>query len=70
MFDCYLHDTVERISPEPPVPIVCISHDESRLRGSANVAFNLVSLGAHSSLVSLVRKLTCQVDISKIEFSA
>ncbi len=46
MLDRYIHGTVERISPEAPIPILRQTHIEDRDGGAANVAANLVSLGA------------------------
>ena len=40
MLDEYLHGVVSRISPEAPVPVVEINHEQLRLGGSANVASN------------------------------
>jgi rfaE bifunctional protein kinase chain/domain len=46
MIDAYYYGSVDRISPEAPVPIVAIDRKEHRLGGAANVALNLLSLGA------------------------
>jgi rfaE bifunctional protein kinase chain/domain len=54
MLDRYWYGAVDRISPEAPVPVVRITREENRLGGCANVAYNVVSLGAHSSLLSVV----------------
>jgi rfaE bifunctional protein kinase chain/domain len=54
MLDAYLFGKVERISPEAPVPIVAIEKKESRLGGAANVAMNLVALGAKPVLCSVI----------------
>lgn len=54
MIDTYLIGKVDRISPEAPVPIVSVSKKESRLGGAANVAMNLVALGAKPILCSVV----------------
>jgi bifunctional ADP-heptose synthase (sugar kinase/adenylyltransferase) len=43
--DVYQYGTVDRISPEAPVPIVKISHQEERLGMAANVQKNLEALG-------------------------
>ena len=43
--DIYRYGTVDRISPEAPVPIFKISHEESRPGMAANVAENLEKLG-------------------------
>jgi len=44
---------VDRISPEAPVPVVAIDHNEYRLGGAANVALNLSSLGAQVFMMSV-----------------
>src|SRR5438552_2754424 len=53
MLDTYWWGNVERISPEAPVPIVSMHHREQRIGGAGNVALNLVSLGAHTSLFTV-----------------
>jgi len=52
MVDAYLWGRVERISPEAPVPVVSVERRESRLGGAANVALNLLALGAEPLLLS------------------
>jgi len=54
MLDSYLWGTVERISPEAPVPIVSTTKRERRLGGAANVALNLKSLGAQPIICSVI----------------
>ncbi len=54
MVDAYLWGSVERISPEAPVPIVAVSKREERLGGAANVALNIKSLGANPILCSVI----------------
>lgn len=54
MLDRYWYGAVERISPEAPVPIVRITREEERNGGAANVAYNIVTLGAQSSLLTVV----------------
>lgn len=46
MLDAYLFGSVDRISPEAPVPVVNHKHEEYRLGGAANVALNIASMGA------------------------
>jgi len=46
MLDRYWFGDVERISPEAPVPVVRVRATEERLGGAANVARNIVSVGA------------------------
>lgn len=54
MLDRYWFGTVERISPEAPVPIVKVEQVEERAGGAANVAVNVASLGARCELVGIV----------------
>ena len=54
MLDRYWYGHVDRISPEAPVPVVHVQREEDRLGGCGNVAYNLVSLGAQATLLSVV----------------
>ena len=54
MLDRYWYGAVDRISPEAPVPVVRITRTEERVGGAANVANNIVALGAKASLLSVV----------------
>ena len=53
MLDQYWFGAVERISPEAPVPIVAVDHGDKRGGGAANVALNVVGLGARCTLLSV-----------------
>jgi len=52
MLDRYLHGTVERISPEAPVPVVQVQSEDLVLGGAGNVARNIASLGGKPYLLS------------------
>jgi D-glycero-beta-D-manno-heptose-7-phosphate kinase len=54
MIDRYWYGPVERISPEAPVPVVRIAREEERMGGAANVAYNIVCLGAQASFLGVV----------------
>ncbi len=54
ILDRYIKGSVERISPEAPVPVVRVQGEEHRPGGAANVAANLAALGARPILVSTV----------------
>lgn len=54
MLDKYYFGKVDRISPEAPVPIVCIKKEESRLGGASNVANNISSLGGQTMLCGAI----------------
>lgn len=54
MLDEYWFGDVNRISPEAPVPIVKVARSDERPGGAANVAWNIVALGAQATLLSVV----------------
>jgi D-beta-D-heptose 7-phosphate kinase/D-beta-D-heptose 1-phosphate adenosyltransferase len=54
MLDLYLKGDVERISPEAPVPVVRVRERRYALGGAANVAQNVLALGARCELVAVV----------------
>ena len=54
MLDRYSWGTVDRISPEAPVPIVRLVRETVRPGGAANVAANAAALGAQVTLVGIV----------------
>jgi len=54
MLDSYIWGSVDRISPEAPVPIVRVKKKDARLGGAANVALNIKALGAKPILCALI----------------
>ena len=54
MLDRYWYGSVDRISPEAPVPVVRVTRTEERIGAAANVAYNIVTLGAQASLLSVM----------------
>lgn len=54
MLDEYWFGEVNRISPEAPVPVVRVTRSDRRPGGAANVARNVVHLGARATLLSVV----------------
>jgi rfaE bifunctional protein kinase chain/domain len=54
MLDTYWWGTVDRISPEAPVPVVALKEKELRVGGAANVALNSVSMGANTTILSVI----------------
>lgn len=54
MLDQYWFGNVDRISPEAPVPVLAVKKQEMRAGGAANVAHNLLALGAKTNLLSVV----------------
>ncbi len=54
MLDVYLRGSVSRVSPEAPVPVVRVLEEWRAVGGAANVAMNVVALGASCALVGAV----------------
>ena len=54
MIDRYLTGSVNRISPEAPVPVFLHQTTEDRLGGAANVALNIQALGSRAFLCSVI----------------
>ncbi len=54
ILDRYVYGEVSRVSPEAPVPVLEVRHEEEMLGGAGNVVANITALGADSVLVGLV----------------
>lgn len=54
MLDRYIIGSVDRISPEAPVPVVRVERESIALGGAGNVAANVVALGASCEVVGCV----------------
>src|SRR5436309_3476251 len=54
MLDRYWWGTVDRISPEAPVPVVKLDRVSITLGGAANVAANVAGLGAEALLIGTI----------------
>ena len=54
MLDRYVYGTVERVSPEAPVPILAIERELTMPGGAGNVVRNLTALGAAVAFISVV----------------
>jgi D-glycero-beta-D-manno-heptose-7-phosphate kinase len=52
MLDRYWYGTVERISPEAPVPVLRVERQDHRPGGAANVALNVRTLGVRATLLA------------------
>lgn len=54
MLDRFVYGTVERISPEAPIPVLRVERETSMLGGAGNVVRNLIALGAKARLAAAV----------------
>lgn len=66
MLDEYLFGSVNRISPEAPVPVVEITSDKFLLGGAANVAANIKKLGDEPLLLGTVGEDEASIKLSQI----
>mgnify|MGYP001544657952 FL=1 len=66
MLDVYLIGDVERISPEAPVPVVRVRDRRHALGGAANVAQNVLALGASCSMVCTVGDDVAGMDLTRM----
>jgi len=54
MLDRFVYGSVERISPEAPIPVLRIDREDAMLGGAGNVVRNVLSLGANARFCGLV----------------
>jgi len=54
VLDRYIWGKVSRISPEAPVPVVEVTRENFLLGGASNVAYNIVSLEGHATVVGII----------------
>ncbi len=54
MIDQYIWGSVDRVSPEAPVPVVGVKKETLRPGGAANVAGNVVSLGGRAEVCGIL----------------
>lgn len=66
MLDAYLVGQVNRISPEAPVPVVDVQQRDKRLGGAANVAKNIIALGARVELAAVIGADAAGEDIQRL----
>lgn len=66
MLDRYIFGSVDRISPEAPVPVVNVQRETQVLGGAANVAANMASLGAEVRIMGLTGRDAAGNEIRKL----
>jgi D-beta-D-heptose 7-phosphate kinase / D-beta-D-heptose 1-phosphate adenosyltransferase len=54
MLDRFVYGSVERTSPEAPVPVMALERTSNMPGGAANVARNVAALGSHAVLIGVV----------------
>lgn len=53
MLDRFVYGTVQRISPEAPIPVVAVERSADMPGGAANVARNIAALGGRATLIGV-----------------
>lgn len=66
MLDRYWWGTVDRISPEAPVPIVQLNGTSVKAGGAANVAANIAGLGAKATLLGVTGEDTEAEELASV----
>ncbi|BAE49582.1 D-glycero-beta-D-manno-heptose-7-phosphate kinase [Paramagnetospirillum magneticum] len=66
MLDRFVYGSVERISPEAPIPVLCIERETAMLGGAGNVVRNLVAVGAEPAFVSVVGDDTAGREVTRL----
>ncbi|MGH1403938.1 MAG: D-glycero-beta-D-manno-heptose-7-phosphate kinase [Alphaproteobacteria bacterium] len=54
MLDRFIYGTVERISPESPVPVLSVKRENTMLGGAGNTLSNIITLGAKGKILSVI----------------
>ncbi|MBI3440993.1 MAG: D-glycero-beta-D-manno-heptose-7-phosphate kinase [Proteobacteria bacterium] len=54
MMDRFIYGSIERISPEAPIPVLLVDRERHMLGGAGNVVANLAALGVRATLVAAV----------------
>jgi D-beta-D-heptose 7-phosphate kinase/D-beta-D-heptose 1-phosphate adenosyltransferase len=66
MLDRFVYGSVDRISPEAPIPVLFIERETDMLGGAGNVVRNLVALKAVPSFVSVVGDDQAGRDVARL----
>ncbi len=53
MYDRFTHGSVDRISPEAPIPVIRVKHNHEMLGGAGNAALNVVAAGGQALLLTV-----------------
>ena len=64
MLDRFVYGSVERISPEAPIPVVAVDRLIDMPGGAANVARNVAALGARAILLGVVGEDAAALDLT------
>src|SRR5262245_37965586 len=54
MLDRFIYGSVDRVSPEAPIPVLKIEREAEMLGGAGNVVRNIAALGGQATLIAVV----------------
>jgi D-beta-D-heptose 7-phosphate kinase/D-beta-D-heptose 1-phosphate adenosyltransferase len=66
MLDRFIYGTVDRISPEAPIPVLRIQRETIALGGAGNVVRNLSSLGAQVDVIGVAGQDSASFDMAQL----
>jgi D-beta-D-heptose 7-phosphate kinase / D-beta-D-heptose 1-phosphate adenosyltransferase len=66
ILDRYVTGSVQRLSPEAPIPVLRPMENHCTLGGAANVALNIATLGGHAMLVGVIGDDTNGDEITRL----
>ena len=66
MLDRFVFGTVERMSPEAPIPVLRLDGERAMAGGAANVARNLAALGVKSTMIGLVGRDSAGLELQAL----
>jgi D-glycero-beta-D-manno-heptose-7-phosphate kinase len=66
MLDRYVIGSVNRISPEAPVPVLLVRHENALPGGAANVALNIRALGGRAIIAGVMGKDKPGADLTSL----
>lgn len=66
MLDVFTSGSVDRMSPEAPIPVLCPTDHRQMLGGIGNVVANLASLGAIPSVLSVIGSDDTALEITQL----
>ena len=65
MIDRFIYGSIDRISPEAPIPVLLVEREKFMLGGAGNVVANIAALGAKTTLAAVIGSDTSGEDIGK-----
>jgi D-beta-D-heptose 7-phosphate kinase/D-beta-D-heptose 1-phosphate adenosyltransferase len=66
ILDRYVVGSVQRMSPEAPIPVLRPSHQQATLGGAANVALNIATLGGQAWLAGVIGDDAASTEITRL----